>query len=100
MRNSCSLSVSLPQVKRFLYDVVRPNLYHGVTVDFTPGRSPAAYLYDVDNQLVDDGYDVSGMKFDELHTFVRSKGFVLKTEMVSGAADGAEEAKPAQHDEF
>ncbi|KAG1677939.1 hypothetical protein FOA52_001357 [Chlamydomonas sp. UWO 241] len=68
-------------VKRFLYNVVRPGLYHAVTVDFVSGRIPAVYVYNAEGVLLDEhSTDVTAMKFDELHAFVRAAGFRLAGE--------------------
>ncbi|GAX82105.1 hypothetical protein CEUSTIGMA_g9533.t1 [Chlamydomonas eustigma] len=77
----CKLN-KLPQVKKFLKEVVEAGEYPGVTVNFIPGRVPELYLYDADGKEVDKMF-IERLSFAELNTLVRSKGFRRKGEVDS-----------------
>lgn len=78
----------LPEVKRFFVNVVQKGDFPGVTVAYIPGRTPEGVLFDAEGTEVE-RTNVSGMSFDELVAFVKSKGFKAR-----------EEEQQQQHDEI
>lgn len=74
----------LPEVKKFLREVIEPGNYVNVSVRWSPGHVPEVHLFDSDNKLIDKQF-VDHLSFAELNTLVRSKGFRRKDE--AGVAD-------------
>jgi len=69
----CKLS-HLPEVKKFLVEVVADGKYPGVTVDFVPGALPEVFMLDAQGNEIDRMY-IEHLGFAELNTLVRSRGF-------------------------
>ncbi|KAG1657486.1 hypothetical protein FOA52_001401 [Chlamydomonas sp. UWO 241] len=69
----CKLS-HLPEVKKFLVEVVAEGKYPGVTVDFIQGALPEVFMVDENGKEFDKMY-IEHLSFAELNTLVRSRGF-------------------------
>jgi hypothetical protein len=72
----------LPEVKKFLREVIEPGHYVSVTVRWSPGSVPEIHLFDAAGGLIDKHF-VDHLSFAELNTLVRSKGFRRKDEQAA-----------------
>lgn len=64
----------MPEVKRFVKEDGQANGYKDVTIEFVGGHSPVFIEYDDSNTELS-MTDMSGMKLDQMHELLRSKGF-------------------------
>lgn len=56
----CADTSRFPQVKRFFMNVVQKGEFPGVSVNFIPGRTPEAVLFDADGTEVSAAKQIGG----------------------------------------
>jgi hypothetical protein len=73
--------------------------YENLSINYIRGHNPDLVLFDDENNEME-RHPLNAMKTDEIHEFVKSKGFVRLSEEVLSARRAAKEAEENGSTEF